>query len=195
MYVGIVVIHKILVIQMIQASSYIPIPWSNFMTVRYKVSDIKELPKIELLEGYTVRYATITKNGQLSLVDLNGWVHTHTTGKRHDGHSIEEFFKDVIIPKADGVVFAEFNHKIVGSMLAEINRNRLFDYKGITEKDALLRHAVVLEEHRRNGLYKAMSILALKYCIKNKVQYIYSTPNDFLNPFWHRIFPNAEDEW
>jgi len=149
----------------------------------FKIEAVKNIPEVKLPEGYSVRQGKINQNGELCGSDKKAWTNLQRSWKT----------KGIIqrsVPPIDakGVFFAEFNGEIVGCVCVIITSNSKYGLKYTQGGDeAGLHHAVVLKEHRRKGLYKAMLNLCLKYCINKKVEMIYATPNDFLKDYWPRV--------
>jgi GNAT superfamily N-acetyltransferase len=155
----------------------------------FRTADIKQVPKVELPKGYAVRFAKIG-NG-LCEKDRQGWIHLQEV-RGYSQEALEQaltklkpqsrewittqWFKTP--PTAEGVVFAEFNGEIVGCVCAIA-----------TLVDAVeFHHAMVLPEHRRKGLYKAMMALCLQYAKDGKFEQIYLAPNKVLRNYWNRVF-------
>lgn len=157
----------------------------------FKTKDIKKIPKIELPKGYTVRPARPNEKGELCERDKQAWIHLQEvrgysqekvdeTLSRLEPHSrgwiVTQWLKTPC--KAEGVVFVEFNGEIVGCVCAVQTAMNDIEYH----------HAMVLPEHRRKGLYKAMMGYCLQYTIDKGIERIYLAPNTVLWSYWKRVF-------
>lgn len=157
----------------------------------FRTEDVKRIPKIELPKGYIVRLARPNEEGKLCERDKQAWIHLQDVREYSQEEvdkilaQLEPHSRSWVVTqwlktpcKAEGVIFAEFNGEIIGCVCAVQTAIDSIEYH----------HAMVLPNHRRNGLYKAMMGLCLQYTIDRKFDRIYLAPNTTLWNYWKRVF-------
>lgn len=132
-------------------------------------------PLIPLGEGYTLR---LVKTDELTEEDRERWWNLQKLRKKVRSTS------NLRIPVSGAVVFAEFEGEAVGCICV----------KKLSDEVAEHQHAMVLVEHRWKGLFKAMSVEDLRYCVDEGVTWLNLSPGSaFTQRFWTRL--GAERGW
>ena len=123
-------------------------------------------PETPLNEGYALR---LVKTDELTEEDRKLWWGLQELRKRVRSTS------NLRIPESGAVVFAEFEGEAVGCICV----------KKLSDEVAEHQHAMVLIEHRRKGLFKAMSGEDVRFCADAGFKWLNLSPGSkFTTRFW-----------
>ena len=119
-----------------------------------------KIEKIDLPKGYTIRRSNHSKQ------DVKAW------------NFLQSHFRHTLYPKGKFmVVFVEHHGKPVGT-------SSIILY---SKDEAHPQAAIVLEEHRRNGLLRAMVSFRLQYCKDKGIKYVRFATRSWLDDYFKSI--------